>query len=93
VLHHGGIKHHTDALLGVVDRRKRRDGPRLDPSVSRIRSAEPKEKRPPAPSSRCSDLSSITASSSAVTRNSVPFLSLRTGSWYGPPGIVPRSVA
>jgi hypothetical protein len=31
VLHHGGIEHHTDTLLGVVDHRKRRDGPRLDP--------------------------------------------------------------
>src|SRR6476619_4507528 len=65
--------------------------PGSTPSVSRIRSAEPKERRPPAPSSRCSDLSSITASSSAVTRNSVPFLSLRNRFLVWPPGIVPRS--
>ena len=53
--------------------------------------AAPKEKRPEAPSRRCSDLSSITASSSAVTRNSAPFLSLRNRFLVCPPGMVPRS--
>ena len=43
--------------------------PGTTPSVSIIRSAEPNEKRPVAPSRRCSDFSSIAASSSAVTRN------------------------
>src|SRR5262245_933619 len=61
------------------------------PSVARMSSAEPNEKRPEASSSRCSDLSSITASSSAVTRQSAPFLSLRNRFLVWPPGIVPRS--
>src|SRR4051794_21038570 len=77
MLHHGGVEHHTHALLVSLSAANGVTAPGSTPSVSRIWSAEPKEKRPPAPSSRCSDLSSITASSSAVTRNNVPFLSLR----------------
>src|SRR5205807_4015530 len=60
------------------------------PSVSRMRSAEPKENRPDAPRRRCNDFSSMTASSSALTRNSVSFLSRRNRFLVCPPGMVPR---
>ena len=65
--------------------------PGSTPSSSRISSAEPNENRPVAPSSRCSDLSSMTASSSATTRYGAPFLSRRNRFLVCPPAIAPRS--
>jgi hypothetical protein len=64
--------------------------PGSTPRVSRINSAEPNEKRPDAPSRRCSDLSSIAASSGATIRNNAPFLSRRKRFLVWPPASAPR---
>ncbi len=65
--------------------------PGSTPRSSRRSSAEPNENRPEAPRSRCSDFSSIAASSLATTRYGVPFLSRRNRFLVWPPGIAPRS--
>ena len=65
VPHHGAVEHDRDAPVGVVDGAERRDRAGLDAERSAQQSGVPKEKRPPAPSRRCSDLRSIAASSSA----------------------------
>ena len=70
----------------VVDGAERRHRTGLHAQTSRSRSAEPNEKRPLAPSSRCRPLRSISASSSATTRKSAFFLSRRNRFLVWPPG-------
>jgi len=59
--------------------------PGSTPRSSRKSSAEPNENRPEAPSSRCSDFSSIAASSSPRQGTARLFCRAGTGSWYGRP--------
>ena len=92
LFHHGGVEHHghragrcRSSPRTASPRRARSRASRASARRSRTRSGRWRR------ASRCSDFSSIAASSSALTRNSAPFLSRRNRFLVWPPGIWPRS--
>ena len=71
----------------VVDGAERRHRAGLDAEEFAHEFGRAEREPPDAPSRRCSDLSSIAASSSATTRNSAPFLSFRNRFLVCPPPV------